>query len=144
MKKLIIAVAIILVAGVAFGQTLKKGGVLALHHHQVTLAPGVTIDQYFDFYVDKIVPEMKKVFPGTTGQILKGIGVNNQHEYALLYYWESLELFRVYWNSDGTPTEKGAAGMAKLQPLFEKMNKLGESTQVPGDWIILDENNPDL
>jgi hypothetical protein len=140
MKKLIAAFAFILFAGLTFGQTLEKGGVLALHHHQVTLAPGVTIDQYFDFMVDNIVPKMQEVFPATTtGQILKGIGVNNQHEYALLYYWESLEVFRTYWNEDGTPTEKGAAAMAQLQPLVEKLNTMGESTQVPGDWLILDK-----
>jgi hypothetical protein len=138
MKKLIIAVAFILFTGVAFGQTLKKGGVLALHHTQVTLAPGVTIDQYLNFYVDKIVPEMKKVFPGIEYKVLKGIGVNNQHEYALLYYTQSLEVFRTFWNSDGTPTEKGAAAMAKLQPLLEEMSKLGQYTQVPGDWLIMD------
>jgi hypothetical protein len=140
MKKLIFAVAIILLAGVAFGQTLKKGGVLALHHHQVSLAPDVSIDQYFDFLVDKIMPEMQKAFPTKVPyQVLKGIGVNNQHEYALLYYWESLEVFRTYWNDDGTPTEKCAAAMAQMQPLIEKLNTLGESTQVPGDWLILDK-----
>ncbi|MCK4992579.1 MAG: hypothetical protein KAS29_18905, partial [Bacteroidales bacterium] len=135
MKKTIIALAIILFAGVAFGQTLKEGGVLALHHHQVTLATGVTIDQYFDFLQDSIIAEMQKVFPKTPSKILKGIGENNQHEYGLLYYWESLELFRTYWNADGTPTEKGAAAMAQLQPLIEKLNTLGTYTQVPGDWL---------
>ncbi|MCK4992574.1 MAG: hypothetical protein KAS29_18880, partial [Bacteroidales bacterium] len=135
MKKAIIALAFVLFAGVTFGQTLKEGGVLALHHHQVTLAPGVTIDQYFDFMTDKVWPEMQKVFPNTTAKILQGIGVNNQHEFGMLYYTESLEVFRTYWNDDGTPTEKGAAAMAQIQPLIEEMNKLGTSTQVPGDWL---------
>ena len=138
MKRLVITFAAILIAGFAFGQTLEKGGVLALHHHQVTLAPGVTIDQYFDFMVDKIWPEMEKVFPNTTAKILQGIGENNKHEYGMLYYTESLEVFRTYWNDDGTPTEKGAAAMAQLQPLMEELNKLGTNTQVPGDWLILD------
>jgi hypothetical protein len=140
MRKLLIITALLLFAGIAFGQTLEKGGVVALHHHQVTLAAGVTIDQYIDFIVNSIMPEMQKVFPERLSyKILKGIGVNNQHEYGLLYYWESLEVFRSYWNDDGTPTEKGAAGMAQVQPLIEKLNTLGESTQVPGDWLILDK-----
>ena len=139
MKKTIFTLAFVLFAGVAFGQTLEKGGVLALHHHQVTLAPGVTIDQYFDFMIDKVWPEMQKVFPNTTAKILQGIGVNNQHEFGMLYYTESLEVFRTYWNDDGTPTEKGAAAMAQLQPLMEKLNELGTNTQVPGDWLILDK-----
>ncbi len=82
---------------------------------------------------------MLKVFPGIEYKVLKGIGVNNQHEYGLLYYTESLELFRTYWNDDGTPTEKGAAAMGNLQPLIEKLDAMGESVMVPGDWLILDK-----
>jgi len=50
-----------------------------------------------------------------------------------------VEVFLSYGNEDGTPTEKGAAAMAQIQPLIEKLNTLGESTQVPGDWLILDK-----
>jgi len=140
MKKTIFALAFVLFAGVAFGQTLEKGGVLALHHYQITLAPGVTIDQYFDFMTDKLMPEMQKAFQSKiSSKILKGIGENNQHEYAILSYWESLEGFRTYWNDDDTPTEKGAAAMAKVQPLIEKLNAMGTYTMVPGDWLILDK-----
>lgn len=139
MKKLIIAVAFILFAGVAFGQTLKKGGVVALHSYTISLAPGVTMEEYLDFWESSILPELNKVFPIKKARILKGIGVNNQDAFATLNYWESLEVFRTYWNDDGTPTEKGAAAMGTLQPIIEKMNKMGEYTQTPGDWLILTE-----
>lgn len=139
MKKFIAAgVALLLFAGVLFGQTLEKGGVIALHRLEVTLAPGVSLDQYLDFMEKQIMPEAKKIFPEATYLFLKGIGENNQNQIGTFYYWESLEGFRTYWNDDGTPTEKGAAGMAKLQPLFEKLNALGTNTMVPGDWLILD------
>ena len=141
MKKfLVAAAAMLLFAGVAFGQTIKEGGVLALHHYQITLATGVTMDQYFDFMTDKLLPEMQKAFQSKLpSKILKGIGENNQHEYAMLSYWESLEAFRTYWNDDGTPTEKGAAAMAKVQALIEKLNTMGTATMVPGDWLILEK-----
>ena len=139
MKKLLVATAIFLFAGLVYGQTLEKGGVLAFHRYEITLAPGVTMDQYLDFMTNKLMPEMLKAFQSTQPyKILKGIGVNNQHEYAFAFYWESLEVFRSYWNEDGTPTEKGAEAMGKLQPLIEEMNALATSTQVPGDWLILD------
>lgn len=139
MKKLTIALVVLLFTGVAFGQSLKKGGVIALHRVEITLAPGVTMDQYLDFWKNKIIPEASKVFPNTTFQMLKGIGENNQHQYGQFYHWESYEAFRSYWNDDGTTTEKGAAAMAKLQPLLEQLSKLGTYTQVPGDWLILTE-----
>lgn len=139
MKKFIAAaVAMLLFAGVLFGQTLEKGGVIALHRTEVTLAPGVSLDQYLDFYEEQLMPEAEKVFPGTKYLILKGIGENNQHQLATFYYYENLEVFRTYWNDDGTATEKGAAAMATLQPLLEKWNELGTYTQVPGDWLIMD------
>ena len=143
MKRLIIAFAAILIAGFAFGQTLEKGGVVALHHYQITLATGVTMDQYFDFMTDKLLPEIQKAFQAKLpSKILQGIGVNNKHEYAILSYWESLEGFRTCWNDDGTPTEKGAAALAKVQPLIEKLNTLGTYTMVPGDWLILEKYLP--
>ena len=139
MKRLLIAVGILLLTGVAFGQTLKKGGVIALHRVEVTLAPGVTMEQFQEFLMDKIMPELAEIMPGATYQLLQGIGENNQHQFANFYHWETLEAFHVYWNDGGTPTEKGAAAMAKLQPLLEKLNELGTYTQVPGDWLIMTE-----
>ncbi len=138
-KFLAAAAAMLLFAGIVYGQTLEKGGVLALHHYQFTLNTGVTIDQYFDFLSDKLMPEMQKVFKTKYPfKILKGIGENNQHEYAMVSYYDSLEVFRSYWNDDGTPTEKGAAAMAKVSPLIEQLNAMGTYTMVPGDWLILD------
>jgi hypothetical protein len=137
MKKLMFAVAIFLLTGLAFGQTFKKGGVIALHRVEITPAPGVSIDQFQEFFLDTIVPVVEKLMPGATFHHLKGIGENNQHQYANFYHWETLETFHVYWNDGGTPTEKGAAAMAKLQPLLEKLQKLGSYKQVPGDWLIL-------
>ena len=128
MKRLLFASAFILFAGFALGQTLEKGSVLALHHHQVNLAEGVTMDQYNDFLADKILPVMQKAFHAKQpAMILQGIGENNKHEYAMLIYWGSLENFHTYWNDGGTPTEKGAEAMAKVQPLLDEL-KQGDNT----------------
>lgn len=137
MKKLLIAVAFILFAGVAFGQTLEKGGVVALHRMEVTLAAGVSIDQYLDFWKENILPVAKKVFPGVSMHMLKGIGAETQHEYAGLYFYESMDVLRKYWNEDGTPTEIGAAAMGKLQPSLDELSKLGTYTQIPSDWVVI-------
>jgi hypothetical protein len=137
MRKLLVITALLLFAGISFGQTLKKGGVVSLHPMEVTLNPGVSIDQYLDFWVNKLLPEAEKVFPEMTAQILKGIRTDNKTDFAGYYRYESLEAFLKYWNEDGTPTEKGAAAMAKLQPLIDEANNLGTYTQTPGDWVII-------
>lgn len=137
MKKLTIALAFILFTGVAFGQTLQKGEVVAFHRYELTLNAGVSIDQYMDFWENKIIPQAEKVFSGLKAHMLKGIGVDNTHEYAGLYVYESMDVLRKYWNEEGFPTEKGAEAMAKLQPLLDELSKLGTYTQTPSDWVII-------
>ncbi len=57
MKKLIIAAAFILLAGVAFGQTLQKGNAVVTQVLNVDLKPDVTIDQWKEFFISKVIPE---------------------------------------------------------------------------------------
>ncbi len=49
MRRLILTTALVLLAGITFGQTLKKGVILGVHHMTITLEPDVTMDQYLDF-----------------------------------------------------------------------------------------------
>lgn len=137
MKKLIIAVAFILFSGVAFGQAIQKGGVLGVHEWTVKLNPGVTMDQFLELWDNKAFPAMKKAVPEQTPFLLKGIGADNKDLYAGLYYYDSLEDLRKYWNEDGTPTEKGAAVMESYGPLLEQISKLAEFTYTAKDWIII-------
>ena len=48
MKKLLVISVLILLTGVAFGQTLQKGGSFNLHVLTVTLDPDVTMNQWVD------------------------------------------------------------------------------------------------
>lgn len=137
MKKLIIAVAFILFSGLAFGQAIHKGGVLGVHEWTVKLHPGVTMDQFMELWYSTAIPAMKKAIPEQTPFLLKGIGADNKDVYAGLYYYNSLEDLRKYWNEDGTPTEKGAAVMESYGPLLEEISKLAEFTYTAKDWIVV-------
>ena len=136
MKKLIIAAVFILFSGVAFGQALQKGGVVGYHEWTIKLNPGVTADQFLEIW-DKAVPVMKKAYPEQTPILLKGISADNKDEYASIYYFNSLEDLRKFWNEDGTPTEKGAVAVLSYGPFFEELAKLGEFTYAAKDWIII-------
>ncbi len=137
MKKLLIISAFILFTGVAFGQSMQKGGVVAIHEWTLKLKPDVTMNQFLDHWEETIVPEMEKAIPEMTALILKGIGKDNKYEYAGLYYYNSLEDLRKYWKEDGSPTEDGAAIMEKFAPLIAELSKFGEFTWSPSDWVIL-------
>ena len=65
--------ALLLFAGIAFGQTLPKGSVIGLHTSVVTLNPGVTLDHYMDFMNNKLFPEFEKHFPGIKLYLVKGL-----------------------------------------------------------------------
>ncbi len=137
MRKLIIVAALLLCAGVAFGQSFQKGGSIGMHEWTVKLNPGVTMDQVLEFWESKAIPQMKKSIPEQTPFLLKGIGADNQDEYAGLYYYKSIDDLRKYWNEDGTPTEKGAAVMESYGPILEELSNLAEFTYTAKDWIII-------
>ena len=60
----IIGAAFILIAGVAFGQTLQKGSILALHVISVNLDPDVTFNQWENFGLTKFIPALNEEFQG--------------------------------------------------------------------------------
>ena len=136
MKKLLVLTALILIAGVAYGQTLQKGGMVSVHQWTLKLNTEVTTDQFLDNWKNNILPEMRKTIPEMKSYMLKGLGVENT--YAGLYYWNSLEDMGKYYNPDGSPTEIGAAAHEKMMPLIEGLSKFGEFTWTQENWLILE------
>jgi hypothetical protein len=136
MKKLIIAAAFILLAGVAFGQTIKKGSVLGIHHVTITLNPGATLEQYMDFQNTKIIPAAEKHFAGVKLFAMKGNRGEHENGYASMWFFESIKDRDVYFTAEGGLTEKGLAAQEKMMPLLEELSKLGTSTTTHTDWVV--------
>ena len=97
MRKLLFIAAILIFTGNAYGQTINMGGVIGIHEWTLKLNPGVTMDQFLEFWDSKAIPAMKKAIPEQTPILLKGIGADNKDVYAGLYYYNSLEDHRKYW-----------------------------------------------
>lgn len=130
MKKLIIAVAFILFAGVAFGQTLQKGSVLALRTDAPTLNPGVTMNQYVDFMMNTFAPEMEKLYPGTKVFVLKGDRGEHKDGYAMLIYVESAEARDKIFGAEDAEVQGGLAS------LMEELGKFATTSGNYTDWVI--------
>lgn len=137
MRKLVVITALLLFAGIAFGQSFQKGGVFGIHEWSLKLNPDVTMNQFLELWEKVYLPAAEKTQPEMTPFLLKGIGKDNKYDYVGLYYYESIEALRKYWNEDGTPTEKGAAVMEAFGPLLEEISKLGEFKYTAKDYIIL-------
>ena len=136
MKKLIIAAAFFLLTGVAFGQTVQKGSIVGVHTSIVTLNPGVTLDQYLDYFTNKFIPELEKHFPGVKLFLVKGLNREVEGEYGKIFIVESKKVYNKYWNDDGSNTDVTAAIVKNVQPLLDEGNKLGTTTDVITDWVI--------
>ncbi|HMI66553.1 MAG TPA: hypothetical protein VK517_10975 [Cyclobacteriaceae bacterium] len=54
-----------------FSQSLKKGNLLGLHIATLHLRPGVTREQFQDFYIKTIIPEFEKNFSGVKVYFIK-------------------------------------------------------------------------
>ena len=137
MKKLLIITALLLIVGVSFGQSLKKGTVLGTHAISVVLNPDVTLNQYLDFMNNKLKPEFEKNFPGVQILVLKGTRGENKNGIGMLYVVESVEVRDKYWPKDGESSEIAKSALEKMQATMEEWAKMEVdfSTKYT-DWII--------
>ena len=136
MKKLILTAALILVVGTTFGQTFQKGNLVGFHVMTINLDPDVTMNQFMDFFTNKVGPEFEKNFPGIKTYIAKGIRGENKNSFGLIYLFETEEIRNKYFNEDGTFTELGNSAFEKIQPISEELSKLGTYTTIYTDWVI--------
>lgn len=130
MKKLIIAAAFILLAGVAYGQTLKEGSIIALRSEAPILNPGVTMEQYADFMINRFAPEMEKIFPGTKVFILKADRGESKGGYAMLIWVESAEAREKIFGGENDDLQ------GKLLPLMEESSNFAAISNNYTDWVI--------
>ena len=140
MRKLLVVTAILLFAGIAFGQTLKKGSLVGVHHtNNVVLNEGVTMDEFIEFNLQKYIPAYEKAFPGIKVFILEGDRGEEENNLGFLFFCESVKVRDEYWPEKEVTSEKANAGLQEhLQPLEEAYQKLVKSsTSGHTDWKIL-------
>jgi len=137
MKKLILtAAALLLLAGTTFGQTLQKGNLVGTHVLTIDLKPDVTMEQYQEFYISKVIPEFEKYHPNTKVYFVKGIRGENENSFGVIAVIESEKHRDKYFNEDGSLNELGIATQEKLKSVFDELEKLGTYTTKYTDWVI--------
>jgi hypothetical protein len=136
MKKFILVASMILLTGIAFGQTIQKGTLIGTHVMTVTLQPGVTMEKFMDFIKTKLVPEMEKNIPTWKVYVLKGIRGESTNSFGLLYIIKSAQDRDKYYNADGSDSELSKSVNAKMKPVSDELVKLGTLTTKYTDWIV--------
>jgi len=137
MKKIVVVLALFSIVGVTDAQLLKKGNLVGTHTLTVKLEPGVTMEQFTDFYVKKLIPEFERYRPGWKVYPVKRIRGEKANGLAIIIVIDSEANRDKFYNTDGSPSELGKATNAKLQPINEAMQRLGTITaDVYTDWLV--------
>ena len=72
MRKLLVITALLLFSGVAFGQTLKNGAIIEIHHINLNLNPDATMNQWLDFALNEYLPVWETHYKGIKSLVVKG------------------------------------------------------------------------
>jgi hypothetical protein len=137
MKTLTALCALILLTGATFGQELKKGNLVGMHTMDLKLEPGVTMEEFADFYVKEVIPVFEKNHAGWKAYAAKRIRGETAKEFGLLIVVQSERDRNKYYNPDGSPTDLGNAAVKNLESVMERLNKLGTiSAHSFTDWLV--------
>ena len=136
-KSFFITALLFLLGGVVSGQSLEKGNLIGTHVLTFESEPGVTMEQWKEFILNKWVPGIEKHYEGFELYLVKGIRGVNGNSLGLIWVIESEEQRDKYYNDAGEYTEAGLAVQEKLSPLIEESEKLGTFTYEYTDWLVL-------
>ena len=137
MRRAFVAAGLVLLAGAAEAQELKKGNVVGTHNVILKLQPGVTMAQITDFYRNRFIPGYEKSHPGWKVYLVKPIRGEKPEGVGLIIVIASEAERDKYYNPDGSDTALGKAANAKLDPVTAEMAKLASVTADRyTDWLV--------
>jgi hypothetical protein len=111
------------------------GNILGIHTELYVPEPGVTEEEYLDFWINKFIPENEKIFPDIKLIGLRGIRGDNEGCISHLLFFESNEVRARYWGNDG-PTDLGKDAMGKIIPMIRQSEKMASTSTTITDWLI--------
>lgn len=118
-------------------QTLKKGAVISVSTYKITLQPGVTMNQYEDFMINKYLPEYEKNFPDSKMYILTGDRGEKKDQMGIMWYFVSVKVRDKYYPNETDLSTEAMAAWERMNPIITEESKyVSESTRVYTDWVI--------
>lgn len=139
MKKLAIITALILFAGISFGQSLKSGSIVAVHHYKIVLQPDVTFNQFMEFMENTYKPSFEKAFPGTEIIGLWGDRGELKNTFAGVVIFDSMETRDKYFPVEDEGGENWTEEQQKTwQNIRDGIGKLTlDFATIYTDWKVL-------
>ena len=144
MRKLFVIAALLLFAGIAFGQALKKDAVMMFNiDSEVVLKPGVSMNEYIDFLLTTVKPELEKAWPGTKFIWLKGENVERVNSIIRIWYFESTEVRDKYITPEFIYVDnKNMGSILKLDEMeseyvIREANEDNPPWTINTSWLVL-------
>lgn len=114
----------------------QHGGSFGLHELSVRLQPGVTMDQFLEFLVNRYVPEVEKHYRGRQVLIMKKRGDPDETHIAWVNYFVSEQSRDTYWPEPDKPSEKADVALREVQSILFELFELGDWTEEYTTWLI--------
>jgi hypothetical protein len=139
-KGLIITALVLLVSSVCSAQGLERGNLVGVHVVTVNLNPNATMEDFTKFYVEHVLPEYEKSWPGLKGYLLKSFFSDSKNKFVIVWLFKTVEDRNRNFNADGSPNELEKAALQKVKPIEEKLKKMYGSYTVQytheDDWVV--------
>lgn len=143
MKKLALVTTALLFVCFLQGQQLQNGNLIGVHALKMTLNPGVTMDQFIQFYTEKFIPAYESAYPGWHLRLARSLRGNvPKDNLGLIFIIDSEQTRDKYYNPDGTENELSTAANEKLKSVNDELMKYGSGNSIYTDWVLTAGNTP--
>jgi hypothetical protein len=140
LKKLIIPALLLFGSSAGYAQGLERGNLIGVHVVTVTLNPNATMEDFTKFYVEQVLPEYEKAWPGLKGYLLKSFFKDSKNKFAIVWLFKTVEYRNRNFNPDDTANELEITAREKVKPIEEKLKKTYGSYTVQytheDDWVV--------
>ena len=139
MKKILVLVALLLFSGITFSQTLQKGNLVGTHVLNITLQPDLTIDQFKDVMINKLIPGREKAFNNDVKiYLLEGVRGEENNQLGLIFIFKSEEVRNKWYAGEGQIRESLREDFeAAIKEVREERAKYAKSvSSIYTDWVV--------
>lgn len=130
----------LLVLNCAPAAALDHGNLIGIHVMTVHPKPGVTVQDFQDFYVGKVLPGYERQWPGLRAFLLRPFSPKAGNQFAIVWLFQSVAHRNRYFSPDGKANARELAAREGVKPIEAELKaKFGDYTvryTDDDDWVI--------
>src|SRR2546430_14100263 len=104
-RRLIITALLLFGSSAGYAQGLERGNLIGVHVVTVNLNPNASMEDFTKFYVEQVLPEYEKSWPGLKGYLLKSFFGDSKNKFAIVWLFKTVEDRNRNFNADGSANE---------------------------------------